>query len=220
VKRERHTEGFTLVELLLVIGLFALVITTMFTVVQALSRMTATSVDQSNMSRDLSYQLEVLSKTIMQGKVIYANDDVVFLRTRTNTGYRMNKVFVDTVTTNGVTRGRLVVHRWETNAAGTAPNGTYSQWVVSDRNGNLLTDPATPLITYFGGNEETDFLGTADKRSTEDTQVASFVGNLPGGYPVGEVMRLRLTAVTMQLNSESSGMLLRSDSRDVAVRPW
>jgi prepilin-type N-terminal cleavage/methylation domain-containing protein len=146
--RTRRSEGFTLVELLLVVVLFGLVITVIFTVVGALSTITASSSEQSNMARDLSYQLEILSKTIMQGKVIYANDDVVFLRQRVGAGYNMVKVHVDTVTNNGVVTGRLVVRRWSTNAAGTAPSGGMDRtWIVSDLNGNLLTTPPTPLFT-------------------------------------------------------------------------
>jgi Tfp pilus assembly protein PilW len=215
--RQRRTEGFTVAEMMIAIALFGLVIAAVFTVVQALSRSATTSVDQSNASRDLSYQLEILSKTIMQGKVIYANDDVVFLRTRTNTGFRMNKVFVDTITQNGRVKGRLVVHRWNTNAAGTAPSGSgETTWVVSDLNGNLLTSPPTVLFAYFRSHRDTDVLVAADKSPTPDTTLSAFVGTLPGGYSAGAITRLRLTAVT----SQSSGTVFRSDSRDVAVRPW
>jgi prepilin-type N-terminal cleavage/methylation domain-containing protein len=208
--RTRRSEGFTLVELLLVVVLFGLVITVIFTVVGALSTITASSSEQSNMARDLSYQLEILSKTIMQGKVIYANDDVVFLRQRV-------KVHVDTVTNNGVVTGRLVVRRWSTNAAGTAPSGGMDRtWIVSDLNGNLLTTPPTPLFTYFRSHRDTDLMVAADKSSVADTSLSAFVGSLPGGYSAGAIMRLRLTAVTRK----SSGPGFQMDYRDVAVRPW
>jgi type II secretory pathway pseudopilin PulG len=215
--RTRRSEGFTVVELLLVVVLVALVITTVFTVVQALSRITASSSEQSNMSRDLSYQLEVLSKTIMQGKVIYANDDVVFLRTRVGTGYNMIKVYVDTTTVDGVVKGRLIVRRWGTNSAGTAPSGTLDRtWIVSELNGNLLTTPATRLFKYYRSFRDTDEMAATEKSSVADTSLSAFVGTLPGGYSAGAVTRLRLTAVTRQLDGEA----IQSDSRDVAVRPW
>jgi hypothetical protein len=56
----------------------------------------------------------------------------------------------------------------------------------------------------------------ADKSTVADTSVSAFVGTLPGGYSVGAVSRLRLTAVTRQL----SGTGFQLDYRDVAVRPW
>jgi prepilin-type N-terminal cleavage/methylation domain-containing protein len=216
--RERHTEGFTLVELLIVVALFGMVVAAMFTVVQALSRMTTDSVEQSTASRDLSYQMEVLSKTIMQGNIIYANDDVVYLHTRAGTGYRMSKVYVDTVTANGVTTGRLVVDRWATNAAGTAPTSAMTRWVVSNRNGNLLVPLADrqPLFSYYVDNLDTNVLLATGKESTLATSLAGFVGNLPGGYPRADIRRLRLTVVT----SQSSGTLFRDASRDVRVRQW
>jgi prepilin-type N-terminal cleavage/methylation domain-containing protein len=218
VRRERHTEGFTLVELLIVVALFGLVIAAMFTVLQALSRMTTDSVEQSTASRDLSYQMEILSKTIMQGNIVYANDDVVFLHTRAGTGYRMSKVYVDTVTTNGVTRGRLVVDRWSANALGTTATSAMTRWVVSDRNGNLLVPLADrqPLFRYYVDGLDTSLLLATARASTDTTALASFVGNLPGGYPLGNLRRLRLTVVT----SQSSGTLFRDASRDVRVRQW
>lgn len=211
----RDNRGFTLVELLVVISLFTLVVFILFAIVDSITTMSAKASDEASASRDLSYQVEILSKMIMQGKVLYADDNNLYVKTSASSGTYINNLYVDTVTSGGVTTGRLVHRRWTVNTAGTGPvSGSLRTWVVSETNGNLLTQPVTNLFRYYRDDIDSNVLTTADRSSAPFNDLSAYAGTLPGAYNRGSIYRIRLHVVT----SQGSGALMKRDHRDIWVR--
>ncbi len=207
--------GFTLVELMAVVLIFSVFVGAMYSMLNLVSRGAADSVENSTGAEDLSYQLEIISKLVMQSELLYASDSLIVLRQPKGTAFRVNAISVSTTSTPDGPAGVLTLERWETDPAGmTALANGHSTWVImSTRNGNVLTTPPTPLFTYYTSALDGSALGSADTTTALDTSCSSFLGTLPGAYNVGNITRVRVHVL-----SKVSKDLTHSDTRDVAVR--
>lgn len=186
--------GFSLVEMMLVVALLGTVLAVVFGGVGLLTTSTANSTEESAAAHDLSYSMELLSKPLMSGRLLYAGDyQVNVLTQRADGTYEMNSIFA--TATPGAVRGSLVWQRWSSNASGTvAPGAVPTRWVMSDRNMNRIT-PQAPLFSYY-------------RNATNESTVSVSAG----AYVVSEVRRIRLHV----LAGFNEGV--RDDFRDVVPR--
>lgn len=191
----RADRGFTLVEMMVVIGLLGTVIGVIFGAVQVLSMSASTSMEESASAHDLSYSMEVLSKALMSGRVVYADDYQVQIVTTVTAGvYQLQSIYA--TSTPGATRGSLVWERWNSNENGAVAPGAVPTFrgVMSDRNMNTIT-PKVPLFAYYTG-------------TTDDTTASVSAGL----YAVTQIKRIRLTVAA------AFGTGVRKDSRDIYLR--
>jgi prepilin-type N-terminal cleavage/methylation domain-containing protein len=191
--RARHADrGFSLVEMMVVVGLLGTVIGVIFGALQVLSTSASTSMEESASAHDLSYSMELLSKALMAGtSVLYADDYRLEMVTqKTDRSYERQSIYA--TSTPGATRGSLVWTRWSSDDSGTVAYGATPtfNWVVSDRNLNSVA-PQVPLFVYYGLNNTT-MTATA------------------GGYVGSQVKGIHLH-VLVAFNGG-----VRDDSRDVA----
>jgi prepilin-type N-terminal cleavage/methylation domain-containing protein len=191
----RADTGFSLTEMMMVVAMFGTVLAVVFGAVQVLTTSAATNMEESAAAHDLSYSMEVMSKTLMSGRIIYASDYQMMAVTRGATGsYELQSIYA--TATPGAARGSLVWLRWSSDASGAVAPGAAPtfQWVMSDRNVNSIT-PKVPLFAYYTG------------ASNDSTASAS-----AGGYDVLQIRRIRLHV----LAAFNSGV--RDDSRDIVLR--
>lgn len=213
-RHDGRDAGFTLVELLIVVALLGVTLSGVYAVVFAVSTATAQNMDQVSSARDLSLNMELLGRTIQESRLEYASDNrlVMWVQTGSST-YQMNEVYVTTGTSSTGDRGNLVWEKWNTDASGTAPVGSYHNvWVVSDRNANLYTSPATTLFAYFRDSTASSAMTSADLSSSTDASLSSFVGTLAGGYPAATIGRVRMHLVSAIIGAS------RDDTRDMSLR--
>jgi prepilin-type N-terminal cleavage/methylation domain-containing protein len=214
VKRHRGDDaGMTLAEIVIVLALLSISLITVYSVVFVVMKSTSVNMDQASAAHDLATTMEVLSRTVSEARLNYADDDRLFMVVQTGaSSYQMNEVYVTTGTVAAGDRGNLVWEKWDTDATGTAPIGSaHTVMVMSDRNANLYTSPPTPLFSYFADSGNAP-LGTADKSASPDTSVAAFAGTLPGAYPVTRIGRVRIHMVSAVVGSA------KDDTRDVSLR--
>jgi len=189
----RADRGFTLVEMMVVIGLLGTVIGVIFGAVQVLSTSASTSMEESASAHDLSYSMEVLSKALMSGRVVYADDYQVQIVTTVTAGvYQLQSIYA--TSTPGATRGSLVWERWSSDANGTHGAATTFHAEMSDRNMNTIA-PQVPLFAYYTG-------------TTDDTTAPVSAGV----YAATQIRRIRLTVAA------AFGTGVRKDSRDIYLR--
>jgi len=191
----RTDRGFSLTEMMMVVAMFGTVIAVIFGAVQVLTSSAATNMEESAAAHDLSYSMEVMSKSLMSGRIIYAGDCQLLSVTPGAAGsYELQSIYA--TATPGAARGSLVWQRWSSDASGTVASGAAPtfQWVMSDRNLNCVT-PKVPLFAYYTG------------ASNDSTAPAS-----AGGYDVSQIRRIRLHV----LAAFNSGV--RDDSRDIVLR--
>ncbi|HEY5549168.1 MAG TPA: prepilin-type N-terminal cleavage/methylation domain-containing protein [Coriobacteriia bacterium] len=211
-RTRRGDGGFSLVEMMLVVAMFGVALSVVFGSVQVLTKSASSNMEQSAAAHDLSYSMELLSKAIMSGRLMYANDYRVMMLTQLADGtYQMNSVY----TTAGAdpTRGNLVWERWGSNSGGTAlSGGAHTTWVMSDRNVNATTDPSVPLFAFYTAVADASLMPASGKSASPDSSMSAFAGTLPGGYPISAVGRIRLHV----LAAFNNGM--RDDTRDIVLR--
>jgi len=208
----RSDAGFSLVEMLLVVALLGTALSVVFGSVQVLTQSAASNMEASAAAHDLSYSMELLSKTIMNGRLMYASDyRVMVLTQRANGTYQMNAVYA--TASPDPARGRLVWERWESDSTGTTPVGTdHTLWAMSDRNVNTNVMPPIPLFEFYKDAADSSLMSGSDLSATADPSLTAFVGELPGGYTVAAVGRIRLHV----LAAFNAGM--RDDTRDIVLR--
>jgi hypothetical protein len=209
-----HDVGMTLVELVVVLALLGVSLSTVFTVVWVVSKAASSNMDQVSAARDLAYTLELIGKTLSESWLRYADDQkLVMLQQTGTTTYQLSEIYVTTGTVAATDRGNLVWERWDTDASGAAPIGSYHNvWVASDRNANLYTAPPTALFQYFTDSTDSSIMGAADRSAAPDTSLAAFVGSLPGAYPVLSIGRVRIHLVSAIIGRT------KDDTRDVTLR--
>ena len=158
----RHSDrGFTLVEMMFVVGLLGIVLGVIYGAVQVLTTSAATSMEESASAHDLSYSMELLSKALMAGtEVTYADGYRLDMKTTQNAdgSYELQSIYAtippNPTSTSDTTAGLLVWTRSLLNADGTAIGGNPTfNWVVSDRNMNAVD--RKPLFTYYAQNDTT-----------------------------------------------------------------
>jgi prepilin-type N-terminal cleavage/methylation domain-containing protein len=214
VTRLRQDGGFSLVEMMLVVGLLGVVLAVVFGSVQVLTTSAANNMEESAAAHDLSYSMELLSKTLMGGKVLYAGDYRLVVLTQDPAGaWLVNSISATAAVGSTATRGTLVWEKWGSDPTGSTKVGSYHNvWVMSDRNVNLSATPPISLFAYYRDATDAGLMGGADKSSTPDTSVSAFLGTLPGGYAVSAIGRIRLRVATA-LNDG-----VRDDTRDIVLR--
>jgi hypothetical protein len=207
-------DGITLLELLLVVALMGTALSVMFGAVQVLSRSASASTEESAAAHDLSYSMELLSKTIMGGTVLYANDNQLVVLTRgSGVSWQVNSITATKGVDPASTRGRLIWERWSCDASGTAPTGTYHNvWVMSDRNVNRYTAPPIALFAYYKSSTDSSLMGAGDRLISSGGRVSAFTGTLPDGYLPTAVGRIRLHVAS----AFNAGV--RDDLRDIVLR--
>jgi len=210
--RTRRDEGFSLVELVLVVALLGTTLGLVYGAVQVLTKSASTSTEESAAAHDLSYSMELLSKTLMGSKVLYAGDDQVVVLTQVGGSFwQVSSISATTGVAPLTTRGRLIWERWASDAGGTTQLGSHTVWVMSDRNVNLYTTPATTLFTYYKSTGAA-LTTAADWNSSAGARVSTFTATPSGGYTVTGVARIRLHIAS----AFNAGM--RDDSRDIVLR--
>jgi hypothetical protein len=217
VRRMRDRDaGLSLTELVIVCALLGVALAAIFAMVQVLSKSASTNTSNGTASNDLSYTLEELSKSLMDSKVLYANDQrIVVVNALGNGAYEVSSVYATGSADPSVSIGRLVWERWSSNASGTATVGSsHTIWVMSEVNANVTTSSPVALFTYYKDATDASLMSAAsgDKATATDLSVAAFTGALPGGYTVAAIGRIRLHPV-----AEFAGGV-RDDTRDVVLR--
>lgn len=210
----RREDGFTLTEMLIVVGLLGVALTVVFGSIQVLTKSAAVTMEENAAAHDLSYSMEVLSKTLMAGKVLYANDHhLVILDQRSNGSWEVSSIIATAGAGAASGRGRLIWERWGSDPSGSAPvGGDHTVWVMSERNVNRSTTPEVPLFAYYRDATEAGRMGSVDKGTGTDASVSAFLGPLPAGYTASAVGRIRLHVAT----AFNAGV--RDDSRDIVLR--
>lgn len=211
----RSDAGVTLTEMVVVLGLLVITIGVVFTTVDVLSGSARTTSTNSTAANDLSYTMELLSKTLMGSKVLYASDDRVVVLVTASGGYEVQTIYVTASGTPSATVGELVWERWSSDASGTAPVGVeHIVWVMSENNANLTASPPIPLFAYYKDATDASQMASSppDKSTAPDDSVAAFCGTLQGGYNVGAIGRIRLRVAARF----SEG--IRDNYRDIALR--
>jgi Tfp pilus assembly protein PilV len=213
-RRAGDDAGLSLAELVVVIALLGVSLTTVYTVLFTIFQSASSNMDQASASHDLAYTMELLSRTVSGSKVLYADDQRILMLVQTGAStYQMNEVYVTTGSAAAGDRGNLVWERWDTDAIGSAPIGSYHNvWIVSDRNANLYTSPPTSLFVYFRDSTEGSVMVASDKASLPDTSMSAFVGALPGGYTTASIGRIKMHLVSAIAGSS------KDDTRDITLR--
>lgn len=213
----RGDAGLSLTEMVIVVALLGVALGVVFTAVQVLMRSANTITDNGTASNDLSDTMQLLSKGLMDGKVLYADDNRIVVLNHLNDGsYELSSVLASGTPGPDGTGGQLVWERWSTDASATAPaaGSSPSRWVMSERNANLATATPIPLFSYYRDATDASVMSVSsgEKATVSDASLANFVGVLPGGYTVSAIGRIRLHVAT----SSSGG--IRDDSRDITLR--
>jgi len=201
----RRDGGFSLVELLLVVALLGTTIGVMYSALQVLTISASTSTEESAAAQDLSYSMELLSKTLMGSQVLYANDTQIVVLSQVGGGtWQVSSI---AATAGPTPRGGLIWRRWSSDASGTVPVGaSYTRWVMSDRNANQSNSIA--LFSYYSATNTV----LTQKSTTADARATAVVGALPVGYAPTDIKRIRLHIAT----TFNAG--IRDDFRDIALR--
>jgi prepilin-type N-terminal cleavage/methylation domain-containing protein len=215
-RTHHHEEGVSLIEMLVVVAILGVALASIFAAVQVLTRSAGSNSANSAGTDDLSYTMELLSKTLMGSRVLYADDDrIVVLRQLGDGGFEVDSVYAIAAPVASSGSGNLVWERWSSDASGTTPVGNaHNVWVMSTSNANLAATPAVPLFAYYKDATDASLMSAAagDKGATPDSSVSAFTGVLPAGYTVSAVRRIRLHIVA----SFDTGV--RDDSRDITLR--
>ena len=214
--RMRSDAGLSLTEMLLVTALLGIVITVIFGAVQVLAKSAASTTDNGTASNDLSYTMTVVSKSLMDSRVLYANDNrIVVLNTLADGSHVVQSIYASGTPGADGLGAQLISEKWESDASGTVPVGSaHSVWVMSERNSNLSTSAPRPLFSYFKDSTDASLMSVAsgDKASAPDASLSAFVGVLPGGYTPSAIGRIRLRVASQFAEG------VRDDSRDITLR--
>jgi prepilin-type N-terminal cleavage/methylation domain-containing protein len=212
----RDDTGVTLTELVVVLALLGVVLTAVFTTVQVLSDSAAATTQNSTGTNDMSYTMELLSKAIMGGRLLYASDQrIVFLTTTDDGGREVQSVYATASVDPSATAGQLVWERWSCDESATAPvAGTYRVWVMSENNANLAPGAAVPLFAFYKDATDSSLMSELppDKASAPDASVSAFLGTLPGGYNIQAIGRVRLRVAARFKEG------VRDNFRDIVLR--
>jgi hypothetical protein len=215
-RRVDREAGLSLVELVTVLAILGVALAAIFAAIQVLTVSATSNTANSYGTNDLSYTMELVSRTLMDGKVLYANDaQVVVVNRLPNGTFEVDSIYATGSPDPAATSGRLVWERWSSNASGTAPAGNvHFVWVMSETDANMTTTPTVALFSYYKDATDASVMSAAsgDKATTPDTSLTPFTGTLPGGYTVSAIGRIRLHAVA----SFATGV--RGDTRDTTLR--
>lgn len=212
VSRRRDDAGLSLTELVVVVGLLGVVIGVVFAAMNVLTRAASSTTADGLGVSGFTNTMELVSKTVMGSRVLYAGDQrIVILTTMDDGSHQVQSVYAAPAATPTATAGMLVWERWSSDASGsTAIGGLHSVWVMSDVDANLSASPPVSLFTYFA--DATDASQLVTKQSDVDTSATAFTGTLPGGYAVATIGRVRLRVAVQG----ASGVSV--DQRDVVLR--
>jgi len=202
--------------MIVVVAILGLVLGAVFGAVQVLTSSARVNTENGSAANDLSHTMGLLSKTLMNARVLYADDYRIVVLNRLGDGtFNVESIYATAPTDPSSPRGRLVWERWSSDASGTVPVGAvHTLWEMSDRNANLSATPAIPLFAYYRAATDASILSAdaGDKAIAPDSSVAAFVGTVPGGYTVSAIGRIRLH-IAAALDSG-----IRDDSRDTVLR--
>lgn len=217
VRSRRDDSGVTLTELVVVLALLGVMITAVFTTVQVLSGSASATTTNSTGANDMSYTMELLSKAVMGGRLLYASDQrIVFLTPTDDGGHEVQTVYARQSTNPSATAGELVWERWSSDDSGTVPvtGGAHTVWVMSESNANVTSSPEIPLFAFYKDATDSSIMGSTppDMSATPDASVGAFCGTLPGGYNVTAIGRVRLRVAS----KFSEGV--RDNYRDIVLR--
>jgi prepilin-type N-terminal cleavage/methylation domain-containing protein len=159
VKALLHSEeGFTLAELMIVVGLLGFILAAGYAGMFVLNRGSATTGSQDKAAHDFADPLEQMSKILMQSYPIQlpvprgddhslpSNSDYCIEAWSAVDGDphpRLSAFYVDSA-------GELVWDLWVYRSDHSEPPiSGPRRWVMSTNNANLTTNPHTPLFQYF-----------------------------------------------------------------------
>jgi hypothetical protein len=199
--------------MVVVVALLGFTLASIFAVIQLLSQSAAMTTTDSSAANDLSYNMSLVSKAIMDSRVLYASDYRIVVLDQLDSGaYEVDSIY--TTASAGGLIGNLVWERWSTDASATAPTGVHSQWVMSARDANLTSSAPTPLFEYFKDQTDASLMSAAsgDEATAPVSSVAAFVGTMPGGYTISAIRRVRLHVATLFTHG------IRDDTRDILLR--
>jgi prepilin-type N-terminal cleavage/methylation domain-containing protein len=215
-RRELRDRGFSLTEMMFVVVLLGAVLGAAYAALGVLTQSASTTTANSAGANDLSYSMELIGRTLMNGQLLYASDyRVVMLNELDNGTYEVDSIYATPSPAPNAVSDELIWEKWSSNTSGTAPVGSvHASWVMSDTNANLTSSPQVPLFQYFKDSTDTStsVMSAADKSGSPDASLAAFMGTLPGGYTVSAIGRIRLHAVAT-VNGGVQG-----DTRDTILR--
>lgn len=146
VPRSHDDAGFTLTELLAVVGLMGVVIAAAWGGMYVVAKSNAQTTAQSNAAHSFADPMEEISKMLMQNLSVSSTDPyrVEVWTDRNMDGQPELDAFY-------AASGQLVYERWGYNSARTVVLNHY-KWVMSPANGNNYGGTMVPLFTYYDAN--------------------------------------------------------------------
>lgn len=153
----RDDSGFSLSELIIVLGLLGVVLAGAFAFSQVAQKSAEAAEMQSAFATDIARPLEIIEVYAQQNNGLEAwdNNRIVFFTDRNLDG------LAERVTIEALSDGQLRFLVWKTNAARVNQTQEFN-WILSERNSNVAA--GVPLFRYFNLSSQ-EITNTEDRAS-------------------------------------------------------